>query len=54
MWKKECEKTFQELKSYLKGSPLLATPKLDEKLFLYLVVSNHVVSAALVQDDLLV
>lgn len=48
----ECEVYFQPLKVYLDSPPLLATSKPGEDLFLYLVVFDHAVNVALVQDDI--
>ena len=38
-WMDECQKAFQDLKTYLITTPLLSLFILDEELYLYLVVS---------------
>ena len=50
-WIDECEVAFQELKHYLSNPPLLSPSKEGENLYLYLVVSSTVVSAALVWEE---
>ena len=49
-WTPEAEATLQDLKRYLSYTPILVTPKPQEKLLLYLAATNQVVSAALVAD----
>ncbi|KAG7536943.1 Integrase catalytic core [Arabidopsis suecica] len=41
MWDDQCEAAFGQLKTYLTTPPILSKPKLDEKLYLYISVSNH-------------
>lgn len=48
-WIEECEAAFQALKEHLGRLLLLSKPVLGEKLFAYLVVSEHVVSSVLVR-----
>ena len=50
-WTKECEIAFQELKHYLSNPPISSLSKEGEDLFLYLVVSVTVVSAALIREE---
>ena len=50
-WTVECQQAFKELKAYLSSSPLLSPSQPGEELFLYLVVSLAVVSAALVKEE---
>ena len=50
-WTEECETAFQELKHYLSNPPLLSPSKEGEDLFIYLVVSVTVVSAALIREE---
>ena len=50
-WTTECQQAFEDLKTYLSSPPLLSLSKLGEELFLYLVVSSAVVSAALVKEE---
>ena len=44
----ECQQTFEDLKAYLTSTPLLSPSKLGEELYLYLAVSPHAVSSALI------
>ncbi|XP_028061802.1 uncharacterized protein LOC114265232 [Camellia sinensis] len=50
-WSTESEEAFQQLKQCLANPPLLSQALPDETLFLYLVVSNIAVSAALIRED---
>ena len=50
-WIDECETTFQELKRYLSNPPLLSPSKQGESLYLYLAVSETIVSAALIREE---
>ena len=50
-WTDECQKAFEELKKYLLSPPLLSPSKPGEELYLYIVVSQAVVSAALVREE---
>ena len=50
-WTNECEIAFQELKRYLNNPPLLSSSKQEESLYLYLAVSETVVSAALIREE---
>lgn len=45
----KCAKAFEDLKSYLTSTPILSKPKDGEELYLYLVVSAHIVSSVLVR-----
>ena len=47
----ECQKAFEDLKAYLTTTPLLSPSKPSEELYLYLAVSPHVVSFALVGEE---
>ena len=51
VWTEECEKLFQELKMYLGSPSILSKPILGEELYLYLVVSNLVVSLVLIKYE---
>jgi hypothetical protein len=42
---------FHGIKSYLSSPPCLSIPTPRESLFLYLVVSDHAVSAVMVQEN---
>ena len=49
-WTDECQKAFQDLKTYLITAHLLSPSVLGE-LYLYLAVTPHVVSSALVREE---
>ncbi|KAG7588764.1 Integrase catalytic core [Arabidopsis suecica] len=51
LWDDQCEAAFGQLKTYLTTPPILSKPELDEKLYLYISVSNHSVSGVLVRED---
>ena len=48
-WTDECQQVFEDLKAYLTSTPLLSPSKLGEELYLYLAVSPHVMSLALIK-----
>ena len=50
-WMDECQKAFEDLKKYLSSPPLLSLSMPGEELYLYIVVSQAAVSAALVRDE---
>ena len=50
-WTDKCQTVFENLKSYLSSPPLLSPSKPREELYLYLVVSQAAVSAALVREE---
>ena len=50
-WTDECQKAFEELKKYLSSPPLLSLSKPGEELYLYLAISQVVVSAASVREE---
>ena len=50
-WTNECQKAFQDLKVYLTTTLLLSPFILGEELYLYLVVSPHAVSLALIREE---
>ena len=50
-WMDECQKAFEDLKKYLSSPPLLSLSKSGEELYLYIAVSQGVVSAALVREE---
>ena len=50
-WTDECQQAFENLKVYLSSPPLLSLSRLGEELYLYLAVSQVVVSAALVREE---
>ena len=47
----ECQKAFQDLKIYLIMAPLLSPFVLGEELYLYLAVTPHAVSSALIREE---
>ena len=47
----ECQRAFQDLKECLTTTPLLSPSVLGEDLYLYLVVTPHVVSSALIREE---
>ena len=49
-WTDECQKVFQDLKNYLTMAPLLSRSVLEEELYLYLAVSPHAISSALIRE----
>ena len=50
-WTDECQKAFQDLKIYLTAAPLLSLAVLGEELYLYLAVTPHAVSSALIREE---
>ena len=50
-WTAKCQQAFEELKAYLSFPPLLSPSQPGEELFLYLVVSQTAVSAALIKEE---
>ena len=47
----ECQQAFQDLKAYLTIAPLLSPSIPGEELYLYLAVSPHAVSSALIREE---
>ena len=47
----ECQKAFQDLKTYLTTTHLLSLSVLGEELYLYLAVTPHAVSLALIREE---
>ena len=50
-WTDECQKAFKDLNKYLSSPPLLSPSRPGEELYLYITVSQVVVSAALVKEE---
>ena len=50
-WTDECQQAFQDLKMYLVAAPLLSPFVMGEELFLYLAVTPHAVSSALIREE---
>ena len=48
VWTEEAQQALESLKASLTSAPILVTPEWGQPLLLYIVKSNHVVSAALV------
>jgi len=49
-WTDDCEQIFQKLKTTLTSPPILHKPDTRQPLLVYITVTDHTVSAALVQD----
>lgn len=47
----ECNEAFRDLKKYLVSPPTLSCPDPGEDLYMYLVVSEHVMSAVLLKNQ---
>ena len=50
-WTDQCQKAFQDLKVYLTTTLLLSPSIPSKELYLYLAVSPHVVSSALIREE---
>ena len=50
-WTDECEEALEKLKEYSMKPPLLSPSVMGEKLYLYLAVSNTVVSSTLIKEE---
>lgn len=50
-WTAECEEAFQQLKQYLLKTLLLSTPWEEDKLNLYLAISQWPTSAVIVREE---
>ena len=50
-WNEECDHALIAIKQYLAEPPVLTSPEAGETLFVYLVVSNVVVSVALFKEN---
>ena len=50
-WMDQCQKAFQDLKVYLTTAPLLSPSISGQELYLYLAVSSHAVSSALIREE---
>ena len=49
-WTDECQKAFEDLKAYLTMALLLSPSVVGEELYLYLAVTPHAVSSALIRE----
>ena len=50
-WMDDCQRAFEDLKAYLTSTPLLIPSVLGEELYLYLAVTPHAVSSALIREE---
>ena len=50
-WTDECKEALAKSKEYLMKPPLLSPSMMGEKLYLYLAISNTVVSSALIRKE---
>lgn len=50
-WTDECEKAFQQLKSFLASPSILTRPTSGKELYLYLSVSQLAISSLIVQEE---
>ena len=50
-WMDDCQRAFENLKAYLTSAPLLSPSVLGEELYLYLAVTLHAVSSALIREE---
>ena len=50
-WNEDCERAFQGLKEYLTKASMLTAPEPGKDLYMYLLVSEHAVSAILLRDQ---
>lgn len=46
----ECDSAFKDLKSYLASPLILARPNPREDLYMYLAMSDHVISSVLIRQ----
>ena len=50
-WTDEYQRVFEDLKAYLTMAPLLSPSVVGEELYLYLAVTPHTVSSALIREE---
>ena len=50
-WTDDCQRAFEDLKAYLTTAALLSPSVLGEELYLYLAVTPHAVSSALIRKE---
>ena len=50
-WTDDCQKAFEDMKAYFTTAPLLSPFVLGEELYMYLVVTPHAVSSALIREE---
>ena len=51
IWGEHYEEAFQVMKKYLDTPPLILSPKIENVLTIYLAVSEHATSAALIREE---
>ena len=51
VWDEQSDKALAQIKQYLRSPLVLSVPSPGEELILYLVVSEHAVSVALMRDQ---
>ena len=50
-WTNECQQAFENLKVYLSSPPLLSPSRPEEELYLYLAISQAIISTTLVRKE---
>ena len=50
-WTDEYQKAFEDLTAYLTMAPLLSPSVVGEELYLYLVITLHAMSSALIREE---
>ena len=50
-WTDECQQAFENLKVYLSSPPLLIPSRSGEELYLYLAISQAIISTTLVRKE---
>ena len=50
VWDKQCEEAFINLKAYLSSPPLLVSPEIGEKFYLYLVTFEETLATVLIKE----
>ena len=50
-WMNECQQAFENLKVYLSSPPLLSPSRPEEELYLYLAISQAIISTTLVRKE---
>ena len=52
VWDEQCEKAFADLKTYLSSPPLLVSPEVGEKLYVYIAASKETLATVLIRETL--
>lgn len=50
MWTEEADKALQQVKDFLSKPPILTAPQAKEELLLYIAMTTHVVSTAIIVE----